>query len=435
MMRALQLLMVCTLAQMLAACGSSTEPAALDDPLLTSGAGPDGTFYAAPRDGSGQSVATRWPIVFSHPFSETAEQAFRGDSTNAAADGDAYGVKKMLEAGGAVVYQPDKLAFASNETRGQLLYRRCAGATLAEVLCTGNDPVEVDGIHLAIGQYCADPALRARNGYADEDQCHHQLQFNLICHSQGCPDSRYMLTAVRDEYTGEPVYRRIASWTSMAGANKGTAAADFYLKISGACLTPGCHSPVLDALLGAIGAYQNQALLFNSSESVIALSRKYMLDTTDMDCDPASRDCPPSFNQRYPLPVDPQHPVFYQTFSSQIDDISHPCYRDSRMNWQIVIDGEGANDGYISVDSQKFTTYGRDGSGGATPVVARWVTGNSIDPAHPHPGLDHMAYGHSEVPGMDQGRMSCAGEDNSRYRFSRVQLYRDIVAELVVRGY
>src|SRR3546814_10805450 len=49
------------------------------------------------------------------------------------------------------------------------------------------------------------------------------LQFNIICHSQGCPDSRYMLAAVRDEYTGEPMYRRVASWTSMAGANKGTA--------------------------------------------------------------------------------------------------------------------------------------------------------------------------------------------------------------------
>src|SRR3546814_16101940 len=89
------------------------------------------------------------------------------------------------------------------------------------------------------------------------------LQFNIICHSQGCPDSRYMLAAVRDEYTGEPMYRRVASWTSMAGANKGTAVAAFYLKLTGACLLPGCRSPVLDALLGAYGALQNRALIFN----------------------------------------------------------------------------------------------------------------------------------------------------------------------------
>jgi hypothetical protein len=420
---------------LLGACGASTEPAGGGDPLLVPGAGPDGAFYAAPVDGGDRSVATRWPIVLSHPFSETAEQAFRGDSTNDAADGEAYGVKKMLEAGGAVVYQPDKLAFGSHETRGQLLYKRCAGTTLNDVLCKGRNPVEVDGIHWATRQYCADPALRARNGFAGEDQCRRELQFNIICHSQGCPDSRYMLAAVRDEYTGEPMYRRVASWTSMAGANKGTALADFYLKISGACLSPGCRSPLLDALLGAYGAYQNRALIFNSSESVVALSRKYMLDTTDMDCNPATASCPPSFNQLYPLPVDAAHPVFYQTFSSQIDDIAHPCYRDSRMNWQTVMDDEGANDGYISVDSQKFTTYGRDGSGGATPVIARWVDGTTLDPAHPHPGLDHMAYGHSEVPGMDDGGLSCAGEDNRMYRFSRVGLYRDIVAELVERGF
>src|SRR3546814_9276749 len=100
---------------------SSTQSSGGDDPLLTPGAGPDGSFYAAPADATGKSLATRWPIVLSHPFSETAEQAFRGDSTNTAADGEAYGVKKMLGADGAIVYPPDKLAFASPETRGQLL--------------------------------------------------------------------------------------------------------------------------------------------------------------------------------------------------------------------------------------------------------------------------------------------------------------------------
>src|SRR3546814_16783143 len=124
-----------------------------------------------------------------------------------------------------------------------------------------------------------------------------------------------------------------------------------------------------------------------------------MLDTTDLECVPATAHCAPSVNQRYPLPVDPAHPVFYHSCRSQIDYVEHPCYRDSRANWQRVMDDEGANDGYISVDSQKFTTYGRDGSGGATQVIARWVSGVTLDPAHPHPGLDHMAYGHSEEIG------------------------------------
>jgi hypothetical protein len=46
-----------------------------------------------------------------------------------------------------------------------------------------------------------------------------------------------------------------------------------------------------------------------------------------------------------------------------------------------------------------------------------------------------MAYSDLKVPGMDDGRMSCNGEDNSLYRFSREDLYRDIVAELVERGF
>ena len=45
-----------------------------------------------------------------------------------------------------------------------------------------------------------------------------------------------------------------------------------------------------------------------------------------------------------------------------------------------------------------------------------------------------MAYSDLKVPGMDDGKLSCGGEDNSMFRFSRVGLYRNIVAELVERG-
>ncbi|ROH89662.1 hypothetical protein ED208_11095 [Stagnimonas aquatica] len=402
---------------------------------LIPGAGPDGSFYAAPADGSGKSLATRWPILLSHPFSLTAERSFRGDTPEGSGF-DAYGVKKMLEAGGAVVYQPDKLAYGAHETRGRLLYKKCAGSTLPELLCEGDRPQPVDGVYLATLQYCGDAALRARSGFGDEDSCRRGLKFNLICHSQGCPDSRYMLAAVRNEFSGELMYRHLASWTSMAGANKGTAQADWTLEMTGSCLSPGCRSPLVDLVLAADSYRQNGALIVNGSESAVALSRKYMLLTTDMDCDPgAGKACAPSFNQLYPLPVDPEQPVYYQSFSSQIDDISHPCYARNELNWRIVLDREGPNDGNISVDSQKFSHYGPGATGGVTPVLARWVSGRSSDPSRPHPGLNHMAYADSKVPGLDEGRLSCQGEDNSQFRFSRLGLYRDIVAELVLRGY
>ncbi len=386
-----------------------------------------------PENGA-PSLTTRWPIVLSHPWSNTASSSFLGEQQDALGEFDAYGVKAALEARGAVVYQPDKLAYASHETRGQLLYKKCAGATVSERLCQGSDPVVVDGIHLATLDYCSQPELRARHGYSDEQSCQRGLQFNVICHSQGCPDSRYMLAAVRNDFSGELMYKHVASWTSLVGANKGTAQADWVQEMLVACLTPGCKSAVLDAAFAVDSFSKNETLVTDGGESVIALTRKYMLETTDMDCTPGRGvPCAPSFNQLYPLPDDPQHPVLYQTFSTQINDVTHPCFAENRLWWEVVQAREGANDGNISVDSQQFTTYGSGSTGGSTPVIARWIMGTSDDPSRPHPGLNHMAFSSSKVPGMKG--VSCAGEDNSMFHFSRIAFFEQIVGELVQWGY
>ncbi len=434
--------LIALVASLSSACGSSEELGGVDRQAaaarqLATGYGPDGSFHAPPPSGEGRSVATRWPILLSHPFSVTAEQSFRGETLQSDGQFDPYGVKRMLEAGGAVVYQPNKIAYGSHQNRGQLLYKKCAGTTLPALLCEGPNPKIVDGAHAATIDYCSQPNLLARHGFADEGSCRRGLQFNVICHSQGCPDSRYMLAAVRNEFSGELMYKHVASWTSMAGANKGTAQSDFYLDLFAAgCLTPTCRSPVIDAAFAALSLQQNQALIFNGSESAVALSMHYMLLSTDMSCDPVRRnDCVPSFNALYPLPEDPYHPVLYQSFTSQIHDIEHPCYGSNRDNWTIVVNREGANDGNISVDSQKLTTYGVGSKGAPTPVIARWVDGITLDPARPHPGLNHMAYATTKVPGMHEGTLTCEGEDNHHYRFSRSDLYRDIVAELAGWGY
>lgn len=401
---------------MLAGCGG--VPGALETPSGKSEA---------------QVLATRWPIVLSHSWSNNAEDSFVGDEEVSRNKFELYGVKQGLEADGAVVYQPDKLAYATHENRGRLLYKKCAGSTLAERLCDSGSGEVVDGLHLITQQYCSDAALRTRSGFAGEDECREGLQFNIICHSQGCADSRYMLAAVRNEYSGELMYKHIASWTSLAGANKGTAQADWVLEMLAACVAPQCRSALLDLAFAVDTFEKNQTLVADGSASVVALSRKYMLDTTDMDCEPSTQTCAPSFNQLYPLPEDPQHPILYQSFSSQIDDITHPCYSGNKLFWQIVLDREGPNDGNISVEAQQFTTYGRNGSGGRTPVIARSINGITLDATRPHPGLNHMAYSDSRVPGLPE--LSCNGEDNSAYRFSRVGLYRDIVAELVQKGF
>ncbi|MCK5769881.1 hypothetical protein [Algiphilus sp.] len=423
------------LALLLIACGSDEGGAMLsgEDLGLDKGAGPDGSYFAQPPDSAGRNIRTRWPVLFSHAWSRIADTSFQGDEPHPVNEFERYGVKKALEAEGVVVYQPDKLAFASHERRGRLLYKKCAGGTIDEILCEGADPQVVDGVHAATIDYCSRAELRVRNGFADEQSCREGLQFNIICHSQGCADSRYMMAAVRNAFSGELMYRHVASWTSMAGANKGTAQADAVQELLLACAQPRCRSLVLDAAFGIASLIQNQALILEGGESVVALTRKYMTVTTDMKCDPQEQACPPSFNERYPLPEDPGHPVLYQSFTSQIDDINHPCYADNRLYWEIVREREGPNDGNISVDSQRFTTYGPGDAGAPTPVIPRWVSATSNDPARPHPGLDHMAYSSSEVPGMEG--VSCLGEDNSAFAFSRVGLYRGIVAELAGWGY
>lgn len=432
------LLLMLMLMLSLAGCGGSDAPLHGPDggslPLVP-GAGPDGRYFHPPASGEGKSLQTQWPIILSHAWSRIADTSFQGDTPQPGGEFDPYGVSRMLEAGGAIVYLPDKLAYASSETRGELLYRKCAGTTLAAMRCEHDDAEVVDGVYLATLQYCDNPSLRARHGYADADSCQRGLKFNIICHSQGCADSRYMMAAVRNAFSGELMYRHVASWTSMAGANKGTAQADWVQQALLACLTPDCRSRVLDAAFLVHSVFQNQALIARGGESVVALTRKYMMDTTDMDCVPEDgvETCPPSFNMRYPFPDDPAHPVLYQSFTSQIDDISHPCYQGNRFFWDIVNRREGPNDGNISVDSQRFTSYGRDPVADPTPVIPRWVNGRSDDPSRPHPGLNHMAYSSSEVPGI--AGVSCSGEDNRHLHFSRLGLYRDIVAELAAAGY
>lgn len=374
---------------------------------LQPGHGPGGRFYGSPPQAKGQRLATRWPIVLVHSWSNTAGESFLGDNQQP------YGIKKMLEAGGAIVYQPDTLRYAQSEVRGQLLYKKCAGDTLGEITCDGPNPEPIDGIHAAIMDYCSDPRLRAKHGFSNEAQCHRGLQFNVICHSQGCLDSRYMMAAITNEFSGRLMYHNVASWTSLAGANKGTAMAGWALDVLDSCPFPN-----------------------PDCRSVVALSRKYVLQTTDMNCTPVGDGtCAPSFNELYPLPVDPRHPILYQTFSSKINDITHPCFHKIQLFWKVVHDKQGTNDGYIAVSSQRFTTYGPGSTGGKTPVIPRWVMGESLDPNQPFPGLPHMAYSSAKLPGMDHGRMSCAGEDNSAFRWSREAFFRNLVAELVRWGY
>ncbi|MDZ4387718.1 MAG: hypothetical protein U0998_11095 [Moraxellaceae bacterium] len=383
---------------------------------------------------SNSQLQTKWPILLSHPWSNTAESSFLGDTLDESGDFELYGIKNALELKGATVYQPDKVMYGSNENRGKLLYKRCSGDSLLERLCEQGDGEVIDGVHLAVKNYCEVTEKRQKLNFESIEACKKGLKFNVICHSQGCLDSRYMMAAITNEYSGEPMFKHVVSWTSLAGANKGTALADWVLDRLAICLTETCKSLILDLALGVNSFSANKSLILAGTESIQALSRHYILESTDMSCEPGrGRDCPPSFNQRYPLVNDPNNPILYRSYSIQIDDVTHPCFLAVRPFWEIVKHYEGVNDGYISVDSQQFTTYGAGTTGGVTPVIARHLSGISTKASKPHPGLDHMAFSSSKAPGLPN--VSCLGEDNSHLSFSRVMFFSELVAELVRDGY
>ncbi|MDY6921238.1 MAG: hypothetical protein SV765_13615 [Pseudomonadota bacterium] len=379
---------------------------------------------------AGDAAATRWPIVLSHHWSESAAKAFAG--TEWGPDGyTPMGVKQALEAEGAVVYQPDKVPFGANEVRGRLLYKKCAGRTLTDMLCEGENPQVIDGVLPAMEGYCSDPNQGLAQ-FPSAAQCLREVKINIICHSQGCPDSRYMIAAIQNELSGKPMHQHVASWTSVAGINKGTPLADLWLGLVPRCSWPDCKPGLLEASLAIDGFFETGYWLEGGHESVVALSRKYMTRTMDIWCNPRREECPPSFNQAYP-----NHPdIYYQSYSSYLSWI-HSCYADKHLQgWFLVGLLEGRNDGWVSLDSQRFLTAGDQPDAPPTYVVDRGIVrGTSNWFWLPHPGISHMGFTNDKVPGL--GERDCLGfaYDPDVFHWDREAFYLDVVKDLKAMGY
>jgi triacylglycerol esterase/lipase EstA (alpha/beta hydrolase family) len=381
---------------------------------------------------AGDRNATRYPIVLSHHWSGTAESSFLGDDI-VGDDFRTWGVKTALESEGAVVYQPDKTPFASNEVRGRLLYRKCAGTTFRDMLCEGDDPLTVDGIEPALAKYCSDVNTRGKE-YISYDDCIRRVKVNIICHSQGCADSRYMIARVTNRLSGKPMSQHVASWTSIAGANKGTRLADLALGLVDDCDGPECLGPdLIEALLTENGVKKDGKWVPGGYESIVSLSRKYMTRTMDIICNPLCEKCPPGFNQAYPNPPG----IYYQTYSNSIRWL-HPCYTAVQQTWPLLLLLEGENDGWISVESQKFLTAGNGWNPKDPPtrVVYRGnVTGESTVWYMNHPGITHMGLNNARVPGLPQVNCSTYWDDSKVFYFSREGFYQDVVEDLKKKGF
>lgn len=379
---------------------------------------------------AGGRNATRYPIVLSHHWSGTAESAFRGDDV-VGGDFKTWGVKQALESEGAIVYQPDKTPFASHEARGRLLYRKCAGDTLEEQLCQDPEAETVDGVELAMIDYCADTRKRSAE-YTSYEDCIDRVKINIICHSQGCPDSRYMIAAVTNRLSGKPMYKHVASWTSIAGANKGTRLADLALGLVDDSDEPECLGPdFIESMLEANGVKNNGQWVPGGYDSIVGLSRKYMTQTMDISCNPLCEVCPPSFNRAYPnFPS-----IYYQSYSCRIH-WPHACYEATRLTWLLMLVLEGQNDGWMSLDSQRFLTSGSRPGDPKTYVHDRGeIKGETTVFWVNHPGISHMGISNSRVPGLSIVDCSPILNDPEIFYFSREGFYQDVVEDLKDKGF
>jgi hypothetical protein len=411
-----------------------------------------GLVYPSMSSAQSTASATRYPIFLSHHWGGSSTQSFFGDwDTSKNQFKQPFGIKQVLEADGAVVYQPDKIPFGDHILRGKLLYKKCKVTTPAnlfannetqqrtvnEALCLGENPVVVDGVEKGMADYCADPGKRAGK-YASEDDCRKNIKINIICHSQGCPDSRYMISGMINQLSGKPMADHVASWTSLAGANKGTALADAFLGIT-AC-TSGCTDSFFGDLISFLGfslagsSQNGQLSVYNplAMDSVRSLTRKYMTQTMDLSCDPTRRNCAPSFNMAYP--ISPK--VFYQTYNFRMDrtDECSKAYTSRRdVLWLL----DGTSDGLITVESQRFgsTGYGINSRNVFTNVMDRGIVmGEKLNPnAASYPGMTHMVPSTHPTAGMTGA--PCAASTAGDYYFSREKLYKDIVHDLKTRGF
>ena len=138
---------------------------------------------------------------------------------------------------------------------------------------------------------------------------------NIIAHSMGGLDARYMISRL------QPDNVEVLSLTTIATPHRGSAFADFCFKIIG----PG-HLPNIYKVYHKLGI---------SAGAFSQLTRKYMRE----DFNPNTPDVPGVRYFSYGATLDPRiFSVFWQ---------SH----------KIVEKEEGANDGLVSVESARWGTY------------------------------------------------------------------------------
>lgn len=190
-------------------------------------------------------------------------------------------------------------------------------------------------------------------------------KFNIIAHSQGALDARYLVSNLSTTINGKVIKGSdlVASITSISGVHRGSPVADLVLGI----LPAGVAR---DVVAGVVNVFWK--LFFNgegadSEAAVRSLATSYMINTFN----PNVKDVPG---------------IYYQSYAGKIKTITPTFLVSAPLN-AYIRSVDGANDCMVSVNSARWGNYRGE-------ITGAWWCG----------GVDHfMEIGHlfGITPGFD----------------------------------
>jgi triacylglycerol lipase len=285
--------------------------------------------------GSSSVVPTKYPVVLVHGIAMSDLNILGVDYF--------YGIKGALEDEGYTVFTTNQDCFNSTESRAKEVF---------------NELLYIKATH---------PSY---------------TKFNIIAHSQGALDARYMVSNLSAVVNGKVVKGSdlVASLTSISGVHRGSPVADLVLGILPSGVSRDIAAGIVNLFYQAF--FKNETA--DAKAAVIGLSTNYMVKT---------------FNPNVPNVSG----IYYQSYAGRIKTVTPTFIISTPLNLYInSIDGP--NDCMVSVNSAKWGNFRGE-------LTGAWWCG----------GLDHfMEIGH--LFGVTPG-------------FSAPDFYVSVAGDLQKRGY
>lgn len=291
---------------------------------------------------------TRFPIVLSYHWGGTVEGTLhRGQPTSGTKASFNLGMVEALREKGAVVHNADKYNYDTGSRYETTEYRALRLAEAIECFLHETRPTDWD------------------------EEVHGQWKVNLIGHSQGAVDSRYMI-AMLHARDGTPMHELVATYTSLAGIHGGSRLADLLIWFRNDFLGVALYE-ILEELIFTHLPEEARDDLTNEGfwPSTVCLTTGYM----------------EAFNEKIvPIEEGLTDVVYRKSYAAKIKEFPRSTWQELGPQWLFIKvhrDG-GDNDFYVTVEDQTF---------GETEVItgASWCN-----------GLHHMAFSTVHMPRLDE---------------------------------